>query len=48
VGADAAAVALSEEPGKSDEMVLIVDVGTNAEILLGNKTRVSATPLSEP
>jgi uncharacterized 2Fe-2S/4Fe-4S cluster protein (DUF4445 family) len=42
VGADAAAVALSEEPGKSDEMVLIVDVGTNAEILLGNKTRVLA------
>ena len=42
VGADAAAVALSEEPGKSDDMVLIVDVGTNAEILLGNKTRVLA------
>jgi uncharacterized 2Fe-2S/4Fe-4S cluster protein (DUF4445 family) len=42
VGADCAAVALSEEPGKSDEMVLIVDVGTNAEILLGNKTRVLA------
>lgn len=42
VGADAAAVALSEEPNKSDEMVLIVDVGTNAEILLGNKTRVLA------
>ena len=42
VGADCAAVALSEEPGKSDEMVLIVDVGTNAEILLGNKSRVLA------
>lgn len=42
VGADAAAVALSEEPGKSDDMVLIVDVGTNAEILLGNRTRVLA------
>ena len=42
VGADAAAVALSEEPGKSDEMVLIVDVGTNAELLLGNKSRVLA------
>ncbi|THD83116.1 DUF4445 domain-containing protein [Aliigemmobacter aestuarii] len=42
VGADAAAVALSEEPGKSEDMVLIVDVGTNAEILLGNKTRVLA------
>jgi uncharacterized 2Fe-2S/4Fe-4S cluster protein (DUF4445 family) len=42
VGADAAAVALSEEPGKQDRMVLIVDVGTNAEILLGNRTRVLA------
>ena len=42
VGADCAAVALSEEPGKSEDMVLIVDVGTNAEILLGNKDRVLA------
>ncbi len=42
VGADAAAVALSEEPGKSDDLVLVVDVGTNAEILLGNTTRVLA------
>ena len=42
VGADCAAVALSEEPGKSREMVLIVDVGTNAELLLGNETRVLA------
>jgi uncharacterized 2Fe-2S/4Fe-4S cluster protein (DUF4445 family) len=42
VGADAAAVALSEEPDKSKDMVLIVDVGTNAEILLGNETRVLA------
>jgi uncharacterized 2Fe-2S/4Fe-4S cluster protein (DUF4445 family) len=42
VGADAAAVALSEEPNLSDDLVLIVDVGTNAEILLGNKTRVLA------
>lgn len=42
VGADCAAVALSEAPDKSDDLVLIVDVGTNAEILLGNKTRVLA------
>ena len=42
VGADAAAVALSEAPQESDDLVLIVDVGTNAEILLGNKTRVLA------
>ncbi|SNX70640.1 uncharacterized 2Fe-2S/4Fe-4S cluster protein [Cereibacter ovatus] len=42
VGADCAAVALSEEPQKSTDMVLIVDVGTNAEILLGNQDRVLA------
>ena len=42
VGADAAAVALSEEPGKSEDLVLIVDVGTNAEILLGDRARVLA------
>jgi uncharacterized 2Fe-2S/4Fe-4S cluster protein (DUF4445 family) len=42
VGADAAAVALSEAPDKSDDLVLVVDVGTNAEILLGDKRRVLA------
>ena len=42
VGADAAAVALSEEPDRSEDLVLVVDVGTNAEILLGNTTRVLA------
>ncbi len=42
VGADCAAVALSEEPNKSKDVVLIVDVGTNAEILLGNEDRVLA------
>lgn len=42
VGADCAAVALSEEPNKSDDLVLIVDVGTNAEILLGDKRKVLA------
>jgi uncharacterized 2Fe-2S/4Fe-4S cluster protein (DUF4445 family) len=42
VGADCAAVALSEEPNKSKDMVLIVDVGTNAELLCGNEDRVLA------
>ncbi len=42
VGADAAAVALSEAPEKSEDLVLIVDVGTNAEILLGNREKVLA------
>ncbi len=37
VGADAAAVALSEAPETSDDLVLVVDVGTNAEILLGSR-----------
>ena len=42
VGADAAAVALSEEPYNSGDLALIVDVGTNAEILLGDSRRVLA------
>jgi uncharacterized 2Fe-2S/4Fe-4S cluster protein (DUF4445 family) len=42
VGADAAAVALAESPHKGDETTLIVDIGTNAEILLGNRRRLLA------
>ena len=42
VGAAAAAVALSEAPDKSDDLVLVVDVGTHAEILLGNRDKVLA------
>ncbi len=42
VGADAAGVVLCEMPYKSDEMTLIVDVGTNAEIVLGDKNRLLA------
>ncbi len=42
VGADAAAVTLAEAPDKSEDLVLVVDVGTNAEIQLGNKHRVLA------
>ncbi|MDC1383261.1 ASKHA domain-containing protein [Candidatus Puniceispirillum sp.] len=42
VGADAAAVVLAEAPQKANEMTLIVDVGTNAEILVGNKERLLA------
>ncbi|MEL7174868.1 MAG: ASKHA domain-containing protein, partial [Pseudomonadota bacterium] len=36
VGADAAAVALSEAPYQQGELTLVVDVGTNAEIILGD------------
>ncbi len=42
VGADAAAASLSEGPHRQDRMMLLVDVGTNAEIVLGNKDRVVA------
>jgi len=42
VGADAAAVVLSEGPHLQDENWLIVDVGTNAEIVLGNRERLLA------
>jgi uncharacterized 2Fe-2S/4Fe-4S cluster protein (DUF4445 family) len=42
VGADAAAATLSEGPHRQDEMMLLVDVGTNAEIVLGNRARVVA------
>ena len=37
VGADAAAMILAEEPHLLDDVSLVVDVGTNAEIVLGNK-----------
>ena len=37
VGADAAAMILAEEPHLLDEISLVVDVGTNAEIVLGNR-----------
>ncbi|WP_136635492.1 ASKHA domain-containing protein [Pseudooceanicola onchidii] len=42
VGADAAAVSIATAPEMSDELMLVIDVGTNAEILLGDKTRVLA------
>jgi len=42
VGADAAAVALAEAPHESEEMSLIIDIGTNAEIFLGNRRRILA------
>jgi uncharacterized 2Fe-2S/4Fe-4S cluster protein (DUF4445 family) len=42
VGADCAAVVLAEGPQYRDEVTLVVDVGTNAEIVLGNKERLLA------
>ncbi len=40
VGADNVAVQLAEAPHDSDELMLIVDVGTNAEIVLGDRHQV--------
>jgi uncharacterized 2Fe-2S/4Fe-4S cluster protein (DUF4445 family) len=42
VGADAAGVILSEGPHLGEQVNLIVDVGTNAEIVLGNRERLLA------
>jgi len=42
VGADAAGMILAEEPHMLDEISLVVDVGTNAEIVLGNRDRLLA------
>jgi uncharacterized 2Fe-2S/4Fe-4S cluster protein (DUF4445 family) len=42
VGADTAGVLLSEAPYLGDEVNLVVDVGTNAEIVLGNRDRLLA------
>jgi len=40
VGADNVAVLLAEAPYQQDEMMLVIDIGTNAEILLGNREGV--------
>jgi uncharacterized 2Fe-2S/4Fe-4S cluster protein (DUF4445 family) len=42
VGADAAAMVLAERPDLGEAMTLLVDVGTNAEIVLGNSGRLVA------
>ena len=42
VGADAAGMVLAEEPHLLEEVSLVVDVGTNAEIVLGNRDRLLA------
>src|SRR5271169_6355751 len=42
VGADAAGMVLAERPDLGEAMTLLVDVGTNAEIVLGNSRRLVA------
>ena len=40
VGADTIGVLISEEPYNRDEITLIIDVGTNGELILGNRNRL--------
>ncbi|MDQ1301808.1 MAG: hypothetical protein QG637_1730, partial [Chloroflexota bacterium] len=40
VGADNVGVILAEAPHRQDEVVLIIDVGTNGELLLGNRHKL--------
>lgn len=42
VGSDTAAAALAAEMGSAEKMTLIVDVGTNGEIVLGTKEKLYA------
>ena len=42
VGADAAGAILAEAPHNSEAMTLLIDVGTNAEIILGNRHHLMA------
>ena len=42
VGADTAGMVLSEHPYSREEMMLLVDIGTNAEIVMGNCNRMVA------
>lgn len=40
VGADNVGVLVAEEPYKKDEIALIIDIGTNGELVLGNKHKM--------
>ena len=40
VGSDNMACVIAEEPYKQDEMMLIIDIGTNGEIVLGNRDKL--------
>lgn len=43
VGADTSGMILAEEPHRQDENWLLIDVGTNAELVLGNRKRMVCT-----
>ncbi len=40
VGADNVGVLIAEEPYNQDDMVLIIDIGTNGELILGNRQKL--------
>jgi len=40
VGADNVGVLIAEEPYRQDAMVLIIDIGTNGELVIGNRKRL--------
>jgi len=40
VGADNVGVLIAEEPYRQDAMVLIIDIGTNGELVMGNRKRL--------
>ncbi|MCX8033550.1 MAG: ASKHA domain-containing protein [Thermoleophilia bacterium] len=43
VGADNVAVLIAERPYDQDEILLIIDIGTNGELVLGNRYRLLST-----
>lgn len=43
VGADNVAVIIAEEPYEQDEVLLIIDIGTNGELVLGDRRRMLST-----
>jgi uncharacterized 2Fe-2S/4Fe-4S cluster protein (DUF4445 family) len=43
VGADNVGVLIAEEPYKQDQNELIIDIGTNGELLLGNREHICST-----
>jgi uncharacterized 2Fe-2S/4Fe-4S cluster protein (DUF4445 family) len=43
IGGDTVAAMLAERPHKRDEITLLVDIGTNGEVVLGNRERLWTT-----
>ena len=49
VGADNVGVLIAEEPYNRDDLILIIDIGTNGELVLGNKKKlISSSCASGP